>query len=46
MTIIEKTSGRLWQYCKNIPAVNNNGNIAEFNRTNAADSLIFKSIIY
>ena len=25
-----KTSGSLWQYCKDIPAVNNNGNIVEF----------------
>ena len=24
-----KTSGSLWQYCKDIPAVNNNGNIAK-----------------
>ena len=26
-----KTCESLWQYCKDIPAVNNNGNIAEFN---------------
>ena len=32
-----KTSGSLWQYCKNIPAVNN-GNIIVFNGTNATDS--------
>ena len=25
-----KTFGKLWQYCKDIPAVNNNGNIVEF----------------
>ena len=25
-----KTSGSLWQYCKDIPAVNNNGNIIDF----------------
>ena len=24
-----KTSGSLWQYCKDIPAVNNNGNIVK-----------------
>ena len=24
-----KTSGSLWQYCKDIPAVNDNGNIAK-----------------
>ena len=29
-----KTSGRLWQYCKEIPAVND-GNIADFNGANA-----------
>ena len=32
-----KTSGRLWQYCKDIPAVNNNGDIVGFNRANATD---------
>ena len=26
-----KTSGSLWQYCKDIPTVNNNGDIVEFN---------------
>ena len=26
-----KTSGSLWQYCKDIPAVNDNGNIVDFN---------------
>ena len=26
-----KTSGSLWQYCKDIPAVNNNGNNVDFN---------------
>ena len=36
-----KTSGSLWQYCKNIPAVNNNGDNVEFNRTNATDSFNF-----
>ena len=29
-----KTSGSLWQYCKDIPAVNNAGNIADFTVTN------------
>ena len=38
-----KTSGSLWQYCKDIPAVNNNGNIINFNGTNAADSFNFKT---
>ena len=36
-----KPSGSLWQYCKDIPAVNN-GNIADFNGTNAIDSFNFK----
>ena len=26
-----KTPGSLWQYCKEIPAVNNDGDIANFN---------------
>ena len=33
-----KTSGSLWQYCKDIPAVNNSGNILEFNGANDTDS--------
>ena len=33
-----KTSGSLWQYCKDIPAVNNNGNILNFNEANTTDS--------
>ena len=37
-----KTSGSLWQYCKDIPAVNNNGNIVDFNGANATDSFNFK----
>ena len=32
-----KTSGSLWQYCKEIPAVNNAGNIFDFNGANATD---------
>ena len=32
-----KTSGSLWQYCKEIPAVNNNGDIVDFNGANATD---------
>ena len=40
-----KTSGSFWQYCKNIPAVNNNGNIVGFNRANASDSVNFKAKI-
>ena len=33
-----KTSGSLWQYCKDIPSVNNNNDIVNFNETNATDS--------
>ena len=32
-----KTSGSLWQYCKNIPAVNENNNIVNFNEANDTD---------
>ena len=32
-----KTSGSLWQYCKDIPAVNNIGVIANLNGNNATD---------
>ena len=32
-----KTSGSLWQYCKEIPAVNNDGNIVDFKGANATD---------
>ena len=38
-----KTSGSLWQYCKEIPAVNNDGNIVDFNGANATDSFNFKT---
>ena len=38
-----KTSGSLWQYCKEIPAVNDNGNIEDFNGANATDSSNFKT---
>ena len=40
-----KTSGSLWEYCKDIPAVNDNGNIAKFNWNNATDSFNFKAKI-
>ena len=40
-----KTSGSLWPYCKEIPAVNNNGNIVDFNGANATDSFDFKTKI-
>ena len=38
-----KTSGSSWQYCKDIPAVNNNNEIVKFNGTNATDSDRFKA---
>ena len=40
-----KTSGSLWQYCKDRPAVNNNGDIVDFNGANATDSFNFKEKI-
>ena len=40
-----KASGNLWQYCKDIPAVNNNDNIVNFNEANATDSFSYKSEI-
>ena len=38
-----KTSGSLWQYCKGIPAVNNDGAVVDFNGANATDSFNFKT---
>ena len=35
----------LWQYCKDIPAVNYHGNILEFNGANATDSFNFEAKI-
>ena len=32
-----KSSGSLWQYCKEIPAVNNDDNVVDFNGANATD---------
>ena len=42
-----KTSGSLWQYCKEIPAVddNNDNTIVDFNGVNITDSFNFKSNI-
>ena len=40
-----KTSGSLWQYCKEIPAINNAGAIVYFNGANATDSFNFKTKI-
>ena len=40
-----KTSASLWQYCKEIPAVNNNNGIVNFNGANATDSFSYKTKI-
>ena len=40
-----KICGSLWQYCKEIPAVNNAGNIIDFNVVNATDLFNFKTKI-
>ena len=40
-----KISGSLWQYCKEIPAINHEGNIVDFNGANATDSFNFKTKI-
>ena len=38
-----KTSGSLWQYCKDTPAVNNAGNITDFDVANVTDSFNVKT---
>ena len=38
-----KTTGSLWQYCKDIPARDNNNLIAEFTAGNTTDSFHFKA---
>ena len=38
-----KTSGSLWQYCKDIPAVDNNDAIVSFAENNFTDSSNFKA---
>ena len=40
-----KISGGLWQYFKDIPAIDNDGDIADFNGANATDSFNFKTKI-
>ena len=40
-----KTSGSLWQYCKEIPAVDNAGDIVDFDGANATHSFNFKTKI-
>ena len=37
-----KTTGSLWQYCKDMPAQNNNNEIINFNVNNPTDSFNFK----
>ena len=38
-----KTSGSLWKYCKEIPAVNDNADIVVFSAANVTDSFNFKT---
>ena len=38
-----KTAGSLWQYCKEIPAINNEGAIVDLDGGNATDSFNFKT---
>ena len=38
-----KRTGSLWQYCKDIPAVDDDGNIINFNGANNTDSFNFKN---
>ena len=40
-----KTSGSLWQYYKDIPTVNNDGDIVNFNEASATDSFNLKAKI-
>ena len=45
MIIIHKHLESLWKYCKDIQAVNDNGNIVQFNEADATDSFNFKAKI-
>ena len=38
-----KTTGSLWQYCKDIPARNDNNQITDFAGGNTTDSFNFKA---
>ena len=40
-----KISGSLWQYCKELPAIDDDGDIVDFNGANATDSFNFKTKI-
>ena len=46
MIIIQKKSGSLWQYCKDIPTVDNNNAIVNFTERNLTDSFNFKVKLY
>ena len=35
-----KLSGSLWSYCKDVPAVNNDGNIVDFNGANGSSKVL------
>ena len=37
-----KTSGSLWQYCKDIPGLDNNNAVVNFTENNVTDSFNFK----
>ena len=41
-----KATGSLWQYCKDIPARNNNNQIVNFAANNLTDSFNFKVKIH
>ena len=45
MSIYNLIGYSLWQYCKVIPAVDDDGDIADFNGANATDSFSFKTKI-
>ena len=40
-----KKSGSLWQYCKEIATIDNNGKIVDFNGANSTESLNYKTKI-
>ena len=40
-----KTSGGLWQYCKDMPAVNNNGDTVDFSGANTTNLFNFQTKI-
>ena len=40
-----KKSGSFWQYCKELPSVNDAGSIIDFNNINTTDSFKFQTKI-